>query len=325
MLTLLFSSAGRRVELMNCFRNAAGNISTEIRIIAIDTDPDWSPGCYTADHFFKVPRCTAQDFVPAVADICRQFGVNLIIPTIDTELNVYAEERETFHTVGTEILLSDKSAIVVARDKKKTADLLRAHDIHTPKTWPAIQLRSSEEDIPYPVFLKPVDGSRSQGIFTAKTFNDILAADIDLSRYIAQEICQGAEYTINAFYNRHGVCRACVPHYRKYVRSGEVCLAETVRVPAFTAVAHKFSDIFSGLWGNICFQGFLDQNGSVSITEINARFGGGYPICDEAGGTYAKWILQDLMGQQPDYNDDWQEGLRMLRYDAAVFTKANQV
>jgi len=58
------------------------------------------------------------------------------------------------------------------------------------------------------------------------------------------------------------------------------------------------------------------------VFEINARFGGGYPICDYAGGTYARWLLQDLMRATPDYNDDWRAGVRMLRYDEAFFTEA---
>lgn len=50
---------------------------------------------------------------------------------------------------------------------------------------------------------------------------------------------------------------------------------------------------------------------------------GGYPICDAAGGTFARWLLMDAMGKTPDYHDDWKEGVRMLRYDAAVFTHDN--
>jgi carbamoyl-phosphate synthase large subunit len=103
------------------------------------------------------------------------------------------------------------------------------------------------------------------------------------------------------------------------VRSGEVCFAQTVRIPEFKTIALRLSAIFRGLRGNICFQGFLDRTGRATVFEINARFGGGYPICDQAGGTYAKWIVQDVIGVKPDYNDAWQEGLRMLRYDAAVF------
>ena len=65
--------------------------------------------------------------------------------------------------------------------------------------------------------------------------------------------------------------------------------------------------------------------GHITVFEINARFGGGYPICDQAGGTFAKWILQKLAGQRPSYNDQWIEGVRMLRYDDAIFLMSHTV
>ena len=322
MINLLFSSAGRRVELIQCFRKAAAELACDVQIVAIDADPEWSPACQVADFAFRVPLCTDEKFISTVADICQRHQVELVIPTIDTELVIYGDSREIIKDAGAEVLLSGKDVVTVARDKKKTAEKLASHGIRTPKTWPARYFECGDADICFPLIMKPVDGSCSKGIFTICSRNELLSSGADLGRYVAQEICSGEEYTINAFYTRHGDCVSCVPHYRKFVRGGEVCLAETSRVPEFTFVAHRLSEIFPGLWGNICFQGFLEKSGQVTVFEINARFGGGYPICDQAGGTYAKWILQDLMGQQPDYHDNWQEGLRMLRYDAAVFLRS---
>ena len=322
MVHLLFSSAGRRVELINCFRQAAEALGRPVRVIAADADPQWSPACHLADEACKVPRCDHPDFMPAIADICRKHRVQLIIPTIDTELMVYAQNRERLASLGTEVLLSDPASVSVARDKQKTADVLRNHGIRTPKTWPAEAAAKGQSNVLFPLVLKPVDGSCGKGIFTAATPDEISCRQIDPALYVAQEICSGDEYTINAFYTRQGTCEACVPHYRKFIRAGEVCLAETVRIEAFTRIAHQLANVFNGLWGNICFQGFVDESGNASVFEINARFGGGYPICDWAGGTYARWILQDLMGLQPDYHDNWREGVRMLRYDAAVFVPA---
>nr|HPH56354.1 hypothetical protein [Smithella sp.] len=85
-VTLLFSSAGRRVALMNNFRKAAKELGLHVNIVAVDMDPLWSPACEAADVAFPVPRCTAEDFMPQMLDICRKQKVDLIIPTIDTEL-----------------------------------------------------------------------------------------------------------------------------------------------------------------------------------------------------------------------------------------------
>ena len=322
-IKIILSSAGRRVELINCFRTAAKEIGCRLEIIAIDAEPEWSPACQIADAAYRVPKVAAPGYVDVVTGICMKHDVRFIVPTIDTELPVYADSRKVFESIGTEILLSRQPAISIARDKLKTSEMLAAYGIKTPKSWPAVCLNEMVELPSFPLMMKPVDGSCSSGIFIADTVQKIFDAKVNLDNYVAQELCKGDEYTVNAFYDRNGKWIACVPHFRKYIRGGEVCFAETKRVPEFTEIAKKLQNIFKGLWGNICFQGFLDKNLRATVFEINARFGGGYPICDQAGGTYVKWILQDMMGQEPDYHDEWQIGLRMLRYDAAVFTRSD--
>jgi carbamoyl-phosphate synthase large subunit len=258
----------------------------------------------------------------AVMDICQHHHVDMIIPTIDTELQLYADYRPILLDIGTDVLVSNPDFVTVARDKKLTVETLKQNGIATPGTWDLETAKSANPELPFPLFLKPIDGSCSAGIAVVDSLESVRKLDIKPLGYILQEMCQGKEYTINAFYTREGKCAACVPHYRKMVRAGEVCFAETVRVPEFQIVADKLGEIFPGIWGNICFQGFMDETGGIRIFEINARFGGGYPICDRAGGTFARWIMQDLGGQQPDYHDAWKEGVRMLRYDAAIFVQS---
>lgn len=320
MLRLLFSSAGRRVELINSFKRAASELSINLEVIAIDMDLFWSPACQVAEYAYKVPRCTDLHFFDKVMEICNKHHVNLVIPTIDTELIGYAEKRRQFLEMGTDVLVSSPEFIRVARDKETTAQILNRHGIPILKTWSLDAISTNGTDINFPLVIKPRSGSCSKGVAIISSRKELEAINVDSSIYVAQELCKGREFTINSFYTPASEWVATVPHFRKFVRAGEVCFAETVRVPAFTEFSKKFSEIFPGIRGCICTQGFIDDSGKAKIFEINARFGGGYPICDHAGGTYAKWIIQELSGRTPDYNDNWREGVRMLRYDAAIFT-----
>jgi carbamoyl-phosphate synthase large subunit len=321
MVKVLFSSAGRRVALINTFRNAARELGNDITVIAVDMDPSWSPACQVADIACRVGRCTSDEFIPQMLDICRKYQVNLIVPTIDTELMFFAENRDLFVETGTEIHIGDSEFVAIARDKAATAKALAGSHISVPESWKIQDILNNFRQIPFPVLIKPRDGSCSKGISVLSCIEELYNKIRNPEDWLAQEICTGQEYTINCFYDRSGKCVSCVPHFRRFVRDGEVCFAQTERVPEFTEIAHKLSGIFKGIRGCICFQGFKQEDGSVRVFEINARFGGGYPICDKAGGTFARWLLQEVLGQPPDYHDNWREGVRMLRYDEAVFTE----
>ena len=321
--SILISSAGRRVELLACFRQAAQALGRPLRIIATDAVPAWSPACVMADHAETVPRCTSPGFLPAMMEICRKHQVRLIVPTIDTELPVYAHHRKTFEEMGVQVLVADPEIIGIIRDKSATAHFLAARGIPGPRTWTVAECLSQRAEIPWPVFVKPRAGSGSKGTFLAHAPETIESAANPESLTV-QEHCAGDEFTINAFLDGQGRAVSCVPHRREFVRDGEVCFAETQRIAAFTEAANGIASAWPSYYGPLCFQGFRDSNQQIRVFEINGRFGGGYPICDHAGGTFARWILQRLWNLTPDYHDAWREGVRMLRYDAAVFTEEDQ-
>ena len=70
----------------------------------------------------------------------------------------------------------------------------------------------------------------------------------------------------------------------------------------------------------MCFQAMVGENDELSVFEINARFGGGYPLAHQAGAPFAKWLLEEQLGLPSTANEDWREGMLMLRYDAAFFS-----
>jgi carbamoyl-phosphate synthase large subunit len=324
MIRLLISSAGRRVELIHCFRKAADLLRLELEIVAVDMNPAWSPACQVADKAYDVPACSEPIFFDEVLSICKHHKIDAIIPTIDTELLGYTINRDHFSSIGTKVLISAPGVIRIARDKGETASVLGQHGIGVPMTWCVNDVLAGRQNPQYPMIIKPKDGSASKGISIIENFTDLKNLSIESERYVLQELCCGKEFTVNCFYDSNGTCQACIPHYRQMVRAGEVCFAETVRVQEFRNIADGLSKIFPGIQGCICYQAFLGDDGGVKVFEINARFGGGYPICDFSGGTFAKWILQDLIGNVPDYHDSWTESVRMLRYDAAIFSNGEK-
>jgi len=72
--------------------------------------------------------------------------------------------------------------------------------------------------------------------------------------------------------------------------------------------------------GVITLQLFLTADKKIKFIEINPRFGGGVPLSIKAGANFPKWILQELLGQQPNIRfDGFKDNLIMLRYDSEVW------
>ena len=69
----------------------------------------------------------------------------------------------------------------------------------------------------------------------------------------------------------------------------------------------------------MCFQAIIDGDGRAAVFEINARFGGGYPLAHRAGATFARWLIEQRLDLPRTMGDDWEDNVVMLRFDDAVF------
>jgi carbamoyl-phosphate synthase large subunit len=68
----------------------------------------------------------------------------------------------------------------------------------------------------------------------------------------------------------------------------------------------------------VTLQAFLTDEGPL-LSEINPRFGGGFPLTLAAGGDYPEWIMQMLEGRcVPPRLGDYEVDLYMTRYHAEL-------
>lgn len=317
-LTILISSAGRRVGLMECFRADAAELGIDLDIIATDVHPDISPACHLADAAFPVPLCTAPDFADSVHSICFSNAVELVIPTIDPELEVLSRHRKRFAEIGTELAISSPELVRLASDKLETAHLLAAAGIPVPRTAAFNNEIFDPADWKWPLILKPRIGSASRGAMVVNC-PEALRHTQFAEDYIVQEYMQGEEYTVNVFFDREERLCCTIPHVRREVRAGEVSKGTTRRHARLERIAYRLAEVLPSPRGALCFQVIATDNERVGVFEINARFGGGFPLAHAAGARFSQWLLQEAAGLPSAANNDWREGVTMLRYDAAVF------
>jgi carbamoyl-phosphate synthase large subunit len=320
MATILISSAGRRVELIGCFRASARALGSELEVLATDLEPAMSAACQLADRAFATPPCIAPGCAERLLEICAAHAVDLLIPTIDTELEPLARAAPRLLAAGTAVSVSAPGLIAFCRDKLHTAAFLLEHNIPVPRSGTVDEALAAPGRWRWPLIVRPRGGSSSIGIHEVASPAALAALRLPAGHF-AQELIVGDEYTVNLFFDRAGLLRCAIPHLRREIRHGEVAKGITRRHPRLERIAWDLGQALEGARGPLCFQAIVDAAGEPWVFEINGRFGGGYPLAHAAGAEFARWLLEETLGRPVSARNEWQDGLVMLRYDQAVFRR----
>jgi carbamoyl-phosphate synthase large subunit len=323
-LTVLLSSVGRRSQLVACFRQAFEKLGIQGRVIGCDSNPAYAPAAYLVDKCYPVPRCSDRSFIGEVLSLAKAQKVSLIVPTIDPELPLYASARELFLSEGIQVAISGCKTVNIAGDKVETNSWLNSHGIPTVRQSSSQQVMKELQRWPLPLIVKPRRGSGSIGVMKIASYEmlqAILSSDPEL---LIEEYATGEEHTINVFVNAQRYCVCAVPHRRIETRGGEVSKGVTAKNPALMKLARTIVAALPDAFGALNIQCFLNELGVMRVTEINARFGGGFPLANEAGAVFPLWLLQETLGiPSPSEFEEWTDQLTMLRYDSAIFFKAS--
>jgi len=288
-------------------------------VLGVDCSPT-APGASLVDRFFVVPRCDDSEFLPTVVTICKENYVTLLIPTIDTELRFYAACREHFAAIGTTVAISSPETIEVCGDKVATHQWLMESGFPTVRQTTPESLLLDGQAWTFPLAVKPRRGSASIGFAKVTSRQVLRALSQERSDLIVQEFALGREHTINVLVDRRRRCVCAIPHVRLEVRAGEVSKGTTVKHRGLMELAAQIAERLPGAYGPLNIQCFLGPDGILQVTEINARFGGGFPLAHRAGADFPRWMLEELLGLPSSASpNDWEDGLTMLRYDDAVF------
>ena len=118
-MKLLFTSAGRRVELIQRFQEASQKLKLELEIHGADIS-ETAPALMFCDRKHLVPRIKDPAYIPELLKICQSDHIDLVIPTIDTDLLLLAENKSLFHQIGSKVLVSNPDMIALCRDNPKS-------------------------------------------------------------------------------------------------------------------------------------------------------------------------------------------------------------
>lgn len=310
-MRILFTGVGRRIELLQAFRNAALVLNKDLKIYGADM-AGTAPALAFCDYTRKVVAMKDPGYIQNLLDICEADHIDLLIPTIDTDLLVLSENKEKFEAIGTRVMISDPDKIRICRDKNNTSQFFVDCGLHAPmpvNNW-------KEYKSGFPAFIKPKDGSSSINAFKVENEEELEVYAGQVEDYIVQPFVSGKEYTIDIFCDWNGNPISIVPRERLQVRAGEVlktqiCMDQTM-IEESKALCKAFKPC-----GPMTVQFIRDDTGIDWYIEINPRFGGGAPLSMKAGARSAEAILKLMDGEEVE-EQKVADGAIYSRFDQSV-------
>lgn len=314
MINILILSAGTRNKIVQYFKeNLNKNGIKTGNVIATDMS-DIAPAVYEADKFYKVPKMTDSNYIDTVFDICKKENITGVLTLIDPELSLLARYEKEFNDLGVTVIGSSYDLCELSLDKYNMYKWLKEKNIKCAETF--IDFNEFEKSsIDYPVFIKPRCGSASISISKAKDKETAEFLFNQQEGMIIQEFLNGQEIGADVYIDMiTGETVSIFTKKKIVMRAGETDKSVSFKDEKLFAFIDNFVKK-AGYKGQIDIDIF-EINGDYYISEVNPRFGGGYPHAYECGVNHMEFIINNLQNiPNKKQVGDYKENVYMMKYN----------
>ncbi len=316
-MNILLLSVGTRNKIVQYFKRefaGKGNVVvTDMTQIA--------PAIYEADKHYQVPRITEQGYIDLILDICKKERISAVLSLIDPELSLLAENADKFAQIGVTVIGSSYELCEMALDKMQMYTWLEEHNYHCAKSYVDKGVFNADIDagkIAFPVFVKPVRGSASIAInkvHDKETLELLWAHDDNL---MIQQFLNGQEIGADCYIDMlSGELVSVFTKKKLLMRAGETDKAVSFKDEKLFALIERFVKEIG--WSGQIDIDIFEIDGEYYISEVNPRFGGGYPHAYECGCNHMKLIMNNLMSIVNEKNiGAYDEGVYMMKYNEVM-------
>lgn len=319
-MNFLILAAGTRNKIVQYFKRSFDGIGN---IVATDASL-LGPAIYDADKYYIVPPISEDGYIDKVLDICKKEQIKGALSLIDPELSLLAANKEKFDALGVTIIGSSYELCEMALDKMQMYEWLVVHGYNCARSWmdkETFYRAVKAGEVSYPVFVKPYRGSASISISKVydKETVDLLFAHAD--DLMIQEFLDGQEIGADVYIDLiSGEVVSIFTKKKIKMRAGETDKAVSFKDEKLFNLIEKFVNE-AGYRGQIDIDIF-EINGEYFISEVNPRFGGGYPHAYESGCDHMKLILNNLNGVANEKRiGAYEEGIYMMKYNEVKIRK----
>ncbi len=319
-MNILILAAGTRNKIVQYFRKTFDGVGT---VVATDAST-LGPAIYDADKYYIVPPITEDGYIDQILNICKKESISGVLSLIDPELSLLAANGDKFKAIDVTIIGSSYDLCEMALDKMQMYDWLKAHGYNCARSWmdkDEFFKAVDAGEVSYPVFVKPYRGSASISIskvYDKETVDLLFAHEDDL---MIQEFLDGQEIGADVYIDLiSGEVVSIFIKKKIKMRAGETDKAVSFKDTELFALIEKFVNE-AGYRGQIDIDIF-EINGEYYISEVNPRFGGGYPHAYESGCDHMKLIMNNLQGIVNEKKiGAYEEGIYMMKYNEVKIVK----
>ena len=319
-MNILILSCGTRNKIVQYFKR---ELNGKGIVIATDCS-ELAPALYEADKHYIVPKITDAEYLDVILSICRENNVKAVLSLIDPELSLLAKHKQKFLEIGTTPIVSELDVVDMCFDKYKMYKFLVQNGFQSPKSYINKEQFYADVEtgiINYPVFVKPVKGSASININKVTTKEEIELLFSKYDNLMIQEYMDGKEFGADVYIDI--ISNEPVAIFTKEklkMRAGETDKSVSIK-------DDKLVNLIKMFVKKARFKGVIDIDvfkihDEYYISEVNPRFGGGYPHAYESGINFPKMIIKNLNGiVNRDVNNLYKDNVYMLKYNEVKIVK----
>ncbi len=312
-MNLLILSCGTRNKIVQYFKQAVTENGT---VVAADMSP-YAPALYEADRQYIVPRITEPGYIDQILEICRKEEIRGVLSLSDPELALLAQNEERFSAIGVKVIGSSYELCERAMDKMEMYRWLTERGYRCARSYADKDLFLQDLAlgvIQYPVFVKPVRGSASVAVSKVYNSETVELLFANSSGLMIQEYLDGQEIGADVYIDMvSGEVVSIFTKKKLVMRAGETDKAVSFKDEKLFCLIERFVKE-SGWRGQIDIDLF-EVGGEYYISEVNPRFGGGYPHAYECGVDHMAMIAENLAGHANERTvGAYEEGIVMMKY-----------
>ena len=323
---LLILNAGSRNHLIRSFLKTWKNKG---EILVSDSYP-LAPCLFENCRSFLIPHYTHKFYKETILDLCEKQNVTGIISLLDPDLSVLAEMQDSLIQAGVLAIISEKSIVDATFDKWEMTKIFEENDIPTVASWAMPQdflkdLRLGKAT--FPVMVKPRQGSGSRGLNYVEDETTLMNVwERAKEPMLIQSWITGRELGADLYFDmKSGELISYFIKDKLKMRAGETDKSVSFENEEVEALLQDLSCKLA-LFGPIDVDLFITQNEEYLISEINPRFGGGYPHAYACGVDFPLLILKNLQGEQLTKQEkSWKAGHYMMKYFDMIFADSREI